>query len=97
MGLASGISEHGRRLYAMYERRFGKNQPTEGIMNEHIEQFFAFEHLPPQLQAVSKPFAILARTLIGTLPRNPEREVALRKLLESKDAAVRAYIAKDVT
>ena len=36
-------------------------------------------------------------TLGPPLPRNPERTVALRKLLESKDAAVRALIAKDVT
>jgi hypothetical protein len=28
------------------------------------------------------------------LPRSPERTVALRKLLEAKDAAVRAKLAK---
>lgn len=87
---------------------------------EHIEQFFAYEHLPPKLQAVSKPFCVLARIILGTdhvgqdaanaidpndggppipiyafpLPWNPERTVALRKLLEAKDAAVRAVIAK---
>lgn len=62
---------------------------------EHIEQFFAYEHLPPYLAEVSKPFAELARRIIETLPRNPERTVALRKLLEAKDAAVRARIARD--
>lgn len=61
---------------------------------EHIVQFFAFSHLPPHLQAISKPFADLADQIVATLPRNPERTVALRKLLESKDAAVRAAIAK---
>lgn len=66
-------------------------------MNEHILQFFAYEHLPPHLQAVSKPFGDLARSLVDTLPRNPERTVALRKMLEAKDAAVRALLAKDVT
>lgn len=65
-------------------------------MNEHIIQFFAYEHLPAHLQAVSKPFGDLARSLVETLPRNPERTVALRKLLEAKDAAVRALLAKDV-
>jgi hypothetical protein len=60
---------------------------------EHIMQFFAYGHLPPQLQAVSEPFAALAAAIVGSLPRNPERSVALRKLLESKDAAVRAKIA----
>ena len=64
-------------------------------MEEHIIQFFAYEHLPPHLQAVSKPFGDLARSLVETLPRNPERTVALRKLLESKDAAVRALVAKE--
>ncbi len=60
---------------------------------EHISQFFAFEHLPLSLQAVSAPFHALAQKILE-LPRNPERTVALRKLLESKDAAVRAAIAK---
>lgn len=63
---------------------------------EHILQFFAYSHLPPHLQAVSKPFGDMAQQIVDTLPRNPERTVALRKLLESKDAAVRALIAKDV-
>lgn len=61
---------------------------------EHIEQFFAYAHLPEHLQAVSKPFGELAAKIIETLPRNPERTVALRKLLEAKDAAVRALLAK---
>ena len=63
-------------------------------MKEHIEQFFTFSHLPPHLQDVSRPFADLASIIIATLPRNPERTVALRKLLEAKDAAVRARVAK---
>lgn len=60
---------------------------------DHIEQFFAYDHLPAHLQVVSKPFADLAGVIL-TLPRNPERTVALRKLLEAKDAAVRARLAK---
>jgi hypothetical protein len=64
-------------------------QPTE-----HIAQFFAYGHLPEKFQAVSKPFSELAETIITNLPRNPERTVALRKLLEAKDAAVRAALAK---
>lgn len=69
--------------------------PLPKPTREHIEQFFAYEHLPASLQEVSKPFGELARLIIDTLPRNPERTVALRKLLESKDAAVRAKLAKD--
>lgn len=60
---------------------------------EHILQFFAYEHLPPHLQAVSAPFGELAAKVME-LPRNPERTVALRKLLEAKDSAVRALLAK---
>ncbi len=62
---------------------------------EHISQFFAYGHLPAHLQAVSKPFGDLATQIVETLPRNPERTVALRKLLEAKDAAVRALVAKE--
>ena len=57
---------------------------------------------------VSKPFCDLAHAIVkgdtvpesgtvsfgkgGGLPRNPERTVALRKLLEAKDCAVRAVL-----
>jgi hypothetical protein len=61
---------------------------------EHILQFFAYQHLPEHLQAVSKPFGDMANDIVAKLPRNPERTVALRKLLEAKDAAVRALLAK---
>lgn len=55
-------------------------------------QFFAYSHLPAHLQEISKPFGELAEALVRALPRNPERTVALRKLLEAKDAAVRAKL-----
>jgi hypothetical protein len=61
---------------------------------ERLLQFFDYEHLPPPLQAVSKPFGDLARELVASLPDNPETTVALRKLLEAKDCAVRAKISK---
>ena len=57
-----------------------------------IMKFFSYTHLKPEMQAVSKPFADLAEHLVQTLPRNAERTVALRKLLEGKDAAVRAAL-----
>lgn len=59
---------------------------------EPILQFFAYDHLPAHLKAVSRPFGVLAVEIVGDLPRNPERTVALRKLLEAKDAAVRARL-----
>jgi len=64
-------------------------------MKEPIMQFFAYSHLPEHLQAASKPFGDLAQIIFETLPRNPERTVALRKLLEAKDAAVRAKLFKE--
>ncbi len=64
-------------------------------MTDHIMQFFEYSHLPPHLQEVSSPFGVLAQRIVELLPRNPERTTALRKLLEAKDAAVRARLAKD--
>lgn len=61
---------------------------------EPILQFFEYAHLPENLRDVSVKFYHLAHDIVGVLPRNAERTVALRKLLESKDAAVRAAIAK---
>lgn len=58
-----------------------------------ILQFFAYAHLPPHLAAVSKPFCDLAMA-VANGPQNAETTVALRKLLEAKDAAVRAVVAK---
>lgn len=55
-------------------------------------QFFAFSHLPVPLQATSREFYVLANWIDQNLPRNPERTVALRKLLEAKDCAVRAQL-----
>lgn len=57
-----------------------------------ILRYFAFSHLPDHLKAVSAPFADLANQLVEALPPGPELSVALRKLLESKDAAVRAAL-----
>lgn len=67
-------------------------QLVEATAAEPILQFFAFTHLPAHLMARSMRFAELALHMVKTLPRNPERSVALRKLLEAKDCAVRAEI-----
>ena len=61
---------------------------------DFLLQFFAYEHLPPHLQEISRWFCQLASTIVQDLPSNPERTVALRKLLEAKDCAIRAMIAK---
>ena len=75
-------------------------------MDHYLLQFFAYDHLPPHLSIISKPFCELAHaiacgdnsSLSGTvtfgpaLPDNAERTTALRKLLEAKDCAVRAVL-----
>ena len=53
-------------------------------------QFFRFEHLPPRLQATSKPFADLAQWIARELPENEQSRRALEHLLIAKDCAVRA-------
>jgi hypothetical protein len=70
--------------------------PTEfsdaQVATDPILHFFHYAHLPERLRSTSRLFFILAATLVTTLPRNAERSVALRKLLEAKDAAVRANL-----
>lgn len=56
-------------------------------------RYFEFDHLRAgPLRNTSRPFHEFARELEATLPPGPEKTVALRKLLESKDAAVRAAL-----
>jgi hypothetical protein len=64
-------------------------------MTDRMMQFFSYAHLPIHLQDVSRPFCELAESIVKDLPSNPERTVALRKLLEAKDCAVRALIYKE--
>lgn len=61
-------------------------------MVDPIMQYFSYEHLPERLQTISKPFCDMATWMVATIPQNPERSVALRKVMEAKDAAVRAYL-----
>lgn len=60
--------------------------PATQALLEH----FGTEHLPEELAAVSRPFGELARAVAGQ-SSGPETSTALRKLLEAKDCAVRAY------
>lgn len=56
-------------------------------------KWFVYTHLPEDLQRVSRPFGELAAEICAVVEPGPERTVALRKLLEAKDAAVRAKLA----
>lgn len=65
---------------------------NEAATPEPMLRWFAYSHLPAHLQERSKPFCDLAAHIVDSIPRNAERTVALRKLLEAKDAAVRAAL-----
>lgn len=67
---------------------------ADELKADNILQFFHYAHLPETLRVRSQPFCELARQIVTTTPKNAERTVALRKLLEAKDCAVRAFIAK---
>lgn len=66
----------------------------ESWQGEEMLKYFAFAHLPEgPMRETSRMFCHLAFMVVRTVPRSPERTVALRKLLEGKDAAVRAAMA----
>ena len=61
-------------------------------MEDRMLKWFEYSHLPPPLRDVSRGFSVIAVQLCESLEAGPERTVALRKLLEAKDAAVRAKL-----
>ena len=56
----------------------------------HALAQFNHGHLPKAIAAESARFASLAVHLVESCPVSPELTVVLRKLLEAKDAGVRA-------
>lgn len=71
--------------------------PMDGVSPEQFEKekilrFFRNAHLPEPLRALSRKFAALAVHVAAAADPSAERTVALRKLLEGKDAAVRAIL-----
>lgn len=59
---------------------------------QQAARWFAYDHLPPRLQVISKPCHDLAEELIGALPDGPELTFGLRQLLLAKDAFVRQAV-----
>lgn len=59
---------------------------------QEVLKFFDYTHLPSHLQEVSRDFYELALRTADRAPDSRETTVALRKLLEAKDAAVRAAL-----
>lgn len=54
----------------------------------HFEPLFRYDHLPPHLQAVSKPIHDVAQHMVDTLADGPELTEGLRKLWEAKNSLV---------
>ena len=76
----------------MTERKPSPTAEPREPDQHRLLQYFEFEHLPPALADVSAPFCTLAHNIADNLPDGPEKTMALRKLLESKDCAVRAAL-----
>lgn len=66
--------------------------PDEAQSRSPILKYFEYKHLPQHLQDISSRFYEMAHWIEDNLPSGPERTVALRKLLEAKDAAVRTKV-----
>lgn len=79
--------ERDRYLAELENETMSNDQATDRMM-----KWFAYSHLPQHLQEISKPFGDLAQYVCNVVESGPERTVALRKLLEAKDAAVRAKL-----
>lgn len=92
------ISEHAKAVKQMID---GENAMRDTVpatmkpvdpMDEPMLKWFQYCHLPAELQPTSSMFYDVAHEIVRTQRRTPERTVALRKLLEAKDAAVRNAI-----
>jgi hypothetical protein len=79
---------HQKFITFCLERELGLMEKPE----ERMLKWFKFDHLPEHLKEVSSYFAELANMTVSLCEPGPERTVALRKLLEAKDAAVRARL-----
>lgn len=64
----------------------------EEIAKNQILWFFHYKHLPAPMQELSKPFCEHAAKLTRSLKPSAELSACLRKLLEAKDCAVRAFL-----
>lgn len=53
-------------------------------------KYFVYGHLPADLRELSKLYHDMAVEMSDRLPDGSEKTVAIRKLLEAKDAAVRS-------
>lgn len=62
------------------------------MYGNEILKYFAWKHLPQELQEISRPLGELAEMMERRLPNSAEKSAGLRKLLEAKDCFVRAAL-----
>lgn len=58
----------------------------------HFAQLFAYQHLPPHLQGVSRQCHDLAMAMLEELPDGYQLAAGLQLLLQAKDCFVRAAL-----
>lgn len=71
------------------------NQDEVNRLNDeldHLLGLFSYDHLPPHLRDVSRPFHRLAHQMRHDLQIGYELVAGLRKLVEAKDCFVRAAL-----
>jgi len=66
--------------------------PRDLLHSHSTLQFFAFDHLPPETHEVGRKFGELAEWIENTVQNNSQKWAALQKLLEAKDAGIRAVL-----
>lgn len=69
------------------------NAPQHPAILEKLEHFGS-AHLAPELKQVAQEFERLANFLANEVDAHPQLTIALQKLIEAKDAAVRARVAE---
>lgn len=74
-----------------------EHQPEQAPQEHQLMRWFQGGHLRTvELQECVTAFRVLAEGLDRNLPNSAEKTVALRKLMESKDAAIRAMIEAEL-
>lgn len=73
-----------------------ETRPLEKKPDYPLLRFFGYAHLPEHLQEVSRVFCDIALYIEKNLPHNEESLMAMRKLLEAKDCAVRARLMEEI-
>lgn len=84
--IQNDVPEYGSRAY-FETLAAGRNPAVAGLLRH-----FGWTHLADSLRDVSAALGVTAMRVAELLPDSPELTVALRKLIEAKDCAVRAAV-----